>query len=95
MIQARSQLEELRGALHRGLRKACERLFQSYESVKATEAALEGSLTEQEKAALELDRIAIPYHALEHETQANCRGLSENPHRPEAVGCEPRPDLPQ
>jgi capsular exopolysaccharide synthesis family protein len=71
MIQGKSQLEELRGSLRAALRKACDRLVQSYESTKATEVALEASLAEQEKAALELDRIAIPYHALERDAQAN------------------------
>lgn len=71
MIQGKSQLDELHALLRAALRKACDRLVQSYESVKATEAALEASLSEQEKAALELDRIAIPYHALERDAQAN------------------------
>ncbi len=71
MIQGKSQLQELRDSLHTALRKASDRLAQSYEATKATEAALEASLAEQEKAALELDRIAIPYHALERDAQAN------------------------
>lgn len=71
LIQAKSQLEELRSALQSGLRKAVDRVRESYESAKATEAALETSLAEQEKTALELDRVAIPYHSLERDMQAN------------------------
>ncbi|HWA07869.1 MAG TPA: polysaccharide biosynthesis tyrosine autokinase [Opitutaceae bacterium] len=71
MIQSKSQLDELHASLRAALRKACDRLVQSYESTKATETALEAALAEQEKAALELDRIAIPYRALERDAQAN------------------------
>jgi len=71
MIQARSQLEELRSALHASIRKASNLIIRSYESAKATESAMASTLAEQEKASLELDRIAIPYHTLEREVQAN------------------------
>ncbi len=63
MIQARSQLEELRSTLHANIRKAGNLIIRSYESAKATETAMESALGDQEKASLELDRIAIPYHA--------------------------------
>ena len=71
MIQARGQLEEMRSALKQAIRKAGNLVVQSYQSAKATEEALETALAEQQKAALELDRIAIPYHALEREAQAD------------------------
>ena len=71
MIQARSQLEELRSSLHASIRKASNLIIRSYESAKATETAMASTLAEQEKASLELDRIAIPYHTLEREVQAN------------------------
>jgi polysaccharide biosynthesis transport protein len=71
MIQAKSQLAELHNALDASIREASYLLNQSYEAAKATEASLESALADQEKAALELDRIAIPYHALERETQAD------------------------
>jgi polysaccharide biosynthesis transport protein len=71
MIQARSQLDELRSALHASIRKAGNLIIRSYESAKATETAMAAALAEQEKTSLELDRIAIPYHTLEREVQAN------------------------
>jgi succinoglycan biosynthesis transport protein ExoP len=71
MIQARSQLDELRSALHASIRKASNLIIRSYESAKATETAMASALAKQEKASLELDRIAIPYHTLEREVQAN------------------------
>jgi capsular exopolysaccharide synthesis family protein len=71
MIQAQSQLEDLRSSLRTSIRKAGNRILQSYESAKATEEALKGALAEQEQSSLELGRIAIPYHALEREVEAN------------------------
>lgn len=71
MVQAQSQLQELRTSLHSSLRKASHRMVQSYESAKATEKSLRDALAEQEQISMELGRIAIPYHALEREVQAN------------------------
>lgn len=71
MIQARSQLEDLHVSLQNTIRGAGERVLETYASAQTREKALEDALAEQEKAALELDRIAIPYHSLEHEVQAN------------------------
>lgn len=71
LIQAKTQLERLRATLHATIRRAAERVRDSYASAKSTEDALEASLAAQEKAALELDRIGIPYHSLEREAQAN------------------------
>jgi polysaccharide biosynthesis transport protein len=71
MIQAQSQLEDLRSSLRTSIHKAGNRILQSYESAKATEEALKGALAEQEQSSLELGRIAIPYHALERDVEAN------------------------
>lgn len=71
MIQARSHLDELQASLRGAIQKAGSRIVQSYESAKATESSLRAALAEQEKAALELDRIGIPYHSLERDVQAN------------------------
>ncbi len=71
MIQAKSQLEDLHVSLQNTIRRAGERVIETYASASTREKTLEDALAEQEKAALELDRIAIPYHALEHEVQAN------------------------
>jgi succinoglycan biosynthesis transport protein ExoP len=70
LIQAKSQLDVLHSALIAGIRKAGDRVREAREAAAATEASLEAALVEQEKAALELDRIAIPYRNLEHEVQA-------------------------
>lgn len=71
MAQQQSELGELRNSFQNALRKATTRIRQSFESTRAVEQSLENALAEQEKAALELDRIAIPYNALEREVQAN------------------------
>jgi capsular exopolysaccharide synthesis family protein len=71
MIQQQSELAELRASFHNALKKAATRIRDSYESARAVEQSLEKSLAEQEKNALDLDRIAIPYNSLEREAQAN------------------------
>jgi capsular exopolysaccharide synthesis family protein len=71
MVQQQSELAELRSSFHNAIRKAASRVRESYDSAKAVEHSLDVALTEQEKAALELDRIAIPYNTLEREAQAN------------------------
>jgi polysaccharide biosynthesis transport protein len=71
MIQANSQLRALRTARAAGIRKAASRILQSYAAAKATEAALRAALEKQEHASMELAQIAIPYHALERQVQAN------------------------
>ncbi len=54
----------LKETLNRTLLNAGALLMKSYEAAKTTEAKLTAALKEQEEAALELDGIAIPYHAL-------------------------------
>jgi capsular exopolysaccharide synthesis family protein len=71
MVQGKSELSELTASFHSAIKKATNRIRESHESAKAVERSLEKALAEQEKAALELDRIAIPYNALEREAQAN------------------------
>ncbi|HTQ31128.1 MAG TPA: polysaccharide biosynthesis tyrosine autokinase, partial [Opitutaceae bacterium] len=71
MIQAQSHLQALQSSLDAALRRAADRIIQSYEAAKATENALKAALAEQEKVSMQLDQIAIPYHALEREVQAN------------------------
>ena len=71
MVQQKSELNELLSSYHNGIRKAANRVREAHESAQAVERSLESSLAEQEKAALELDRIAIPYNTLEREAQAN------------------------
>jgi polysaccharide biosynthesis transport protein len=71
MIEARSELDDLRTSLNAAIRKAGGLLLQSYAAARATESALESALVGQEQAALQLDQIAIPYHALDREVQAD------------------------
>ncbi|MGH7959869.1 MAG: GumC family protein [Opitutaceae bacterium] len=71
MIQVKSELSEVTSSFHAAIRKATNRIRESHESAKAVEQSLEKALAEQEKSALELDRIAIPYNALEREAQAS------------------------
>jgi capsular exopolysaccharide synthesis family protein len=71
MAQAKSELAELKASFHNAIRKGTVRIRESFESAKSVEESLETALTVQEKAALDLDRIAIPYHALDRQVQAN------------------------
>lgn len=71
MTKVKSELSEITASFHSAIKKATNRIRESHESAKSVELALEKALGEQEKAALELDRIAIPYNTLEREAQAN------------------------
>jgi capsular exopolysaccharide synthesis family protein len=71
MAQAKSELSELTSSFHGAIRKATNRIRESYESAKAMEQSLEKALAQQETAALELDRIAIPYNSLQREAEAS------------------------
>ena len=77
LIQARGQLDELQASLNGAIRKGASLVLQSYLSSQAMETALEAALAEQEKAALDLDRLAIPYHALEREVEADSRAYQQ------------------
>jgi capsular exopolysaccharide synthesis family protein len=52
-------------------------VIKSYEAAKTTEAKLTGALQEQEQAALELNKIAVPYNALVREVETD-RALYES-----------------
>lgn len=71
MIQARSQLADLHRSLDRAIRRAGALIQQSLAAATATESALDRALTRQENAALALDRLAIPYHALQRQVAAD------------------------
>ncbi len=70
-INAANRARELALALQRALRTSADRIEQDYRSALAQEKALDEALLAQEKVALNLDRVAIPYRALEREVQAN------------------------
>ena len=69
-IEAQGQLRQLKQALDRTLLDAGQQVMKSYEAAKITEEKMVEVLKEQETAALELNRIAIPYDDLirEHES---------------------------
>ena len=77
VFKADSPMVGLRQTLNRTLVAVRELVKKSYEAAKATEDKLSAALQEQEQAALELNKIAIPYHALVREVDAD-RALYES-----------------
>jgi polysaccharide biosynthesis transport protein len=75
--KAEGQLRGLQDSLSRTLVNASNMVVKSYEAAKATEAKLTAALQEQETAALELNKIAIPYNALVREVETD-RALYES-----------------
>ena len=70
-FRADSQLDGLRQSLNQTLVNAGKMVTKSYEAAKATEASLTEALKEQEQAALELNKIAIPYNVLVREVESD------------------------
>jgi polysaccharide biosynthesis transport protein len=70
-FRADSQLDGLRQSLNQTLTNAGKMVIKSYDAAKATEAKLAAALNEQEQAALELNKIAIPYNVLVREVESN------------------------
>jgi polysaccharide biosynthesis transport protein len=70
-FKAESQTRGLQLALDRTLLGAGNMVVRSYEAAKSTEAKLNAALQEQERAALELNKIAIPYNALVREVETD------------------------
>jgi polysaccharide biosynthesis transport protein len=75
--KAESQLIGLQGALNRALLSAGQMVLKSYQNDKATEGKLAAELQQQEQAALELNKIAVPYNALVREVESD-RALYES-----------------
>jgi uncharacterized protein involved in exopolysaccharide biosynthesis len=50
---------------------AREEIMKSYEAAKTTEAGLQAALKEQAPAALQLDKIAVPYNVLQWNVDAD------------------------
>jgi polysaccharide biosynthesis transport protein len=73
-IEAASELQNMRMALERAIRKACEGMESSYQAAVLTERKLDEALRQQQKAALELNKISIPYAVLVRDAEAD-RGL--------------------
>jgi polysaccharide biosynthesis transport protein len=76
-FKAESQLRGLQQSLNRTLVNVGNMVIKSYEAAKNTETKLTAALQEQEQAALELNRIAIPYNALVREVETD-RALYES-----------------
>jgi polysaccharide biosynthesis transport protein len=70
-IQAVTQIRQLKESLKETLRNAGEILGTQYQSAKDAEQKLNEALAEQEKAALELNKIAIPYNVLQREVDSD------------------------
>jgi succinoglycan biosynthesis transport protein ExoP len=75
--KAAGQLRGLQDSLGRTVVNASNMVVKSYEAAKSTEAKLTTALEEQEQAALELNKIAIPYNALVREVETD-RALYES-----------------
>jgi polysaccharide biosynthesis transport protein len=75
--KAEGQLRGLQQSLNRTLLNAQTMVIKSYEAAKNTEEKLSTALQEQEQAALELNKIAIPYNALVREVETD-RALYES-----------------
>ena len=70
-IEAASELQNLRMALERAILKARDVLGSSYDAAVLTESKLDEALRQQQKAALELNKISIPYAVLARDTEAD------------------------
>lgn len=71
MIQAKRHAQETRTALEEAAHAAASSLLNAYQAAKNTEDSLQRELAHQEKTAIELDRDAIEYRAIERDVQAN------------------------
>ncbi len=69
--QARKQRDETAATLESTVHSVAESMLSNYEAAKRTEELLQQELARQEQTAVELDRIAIPYHALERDLQSD------------------------
>ena len=76
-FKAESQTKGLQRALDRTLLSVGNMVIKSYEAAKNTEAKLTAALQEQEQAAMELNKIAIPYNVLIREVETD-RALYES-----------------
>ena len=75
--KAQSQLQGLQQSLNRTLVNVGNMVIKEYDAAKTTEAKLTAALQEQEQAALDLNKIAIPYNALVREVETD-RALYES-----------------
>ncbi len=69
--QARRQRDEAAATLASTARSVAESILNNYQAALTTENLLQQELAKQEQTAVELDRVAIPYHALERDLQSD------------------------
>jgi polysaccharide biosynthesis transport protein len=70
-IQAVTQINQLKESLKDTLKDAGKILGTQYQAALDSETKLNEALKEQEKAALDLNKIAIPYSVLKHEVDSD------------------------
>jgi succinoglycan biosynthesis transport protein ExoP len=70
-IQAGTQVKQLKESLKETLKNSGKILATQYQAATDTETKLNEALKEQEKAALELNKIAIPYGVLKNEVDSD------------------------
>jgi succinoglycan biosynthesis transport protein ExoP len=70
-ITASTRIDSLKQALHENVGKAGDILNGQYEAAVQTETKLTTALKEQEAAALELNKIAIPFNVLQRDVESD------------------------
>lgn len=70
-LAAQSELNDLRSKFSDAVREAGAQLRQQFDTFAETETNLKALLAEQEKKALELDRMTIPYRVLQREAETD------------------------
>jgi len=70
-IGAVTQIQRLKQSLQEALRDAGKILESQYETAKESENKLNTALQEQEQAALDLSKLAIPYNTLQREVDSD------------------------
>jgi len=70
-VAAQSELNDLRSKFRDAVREAGAQLRQQFDTFVETESNLKALLAEQEKKALELDRMTIPYRVLQREAESD------------------------
>jgi polysaccharide biosynthesis transport protein len=70
-IQAVSQIENLKQSLAAAVAKAGDSVERRYQAALDTEQKLDSALKEQEKVALDLNKISIPYNVLAREVASD------------------------
>jgi succinoglycan biosynthesis transport protein ExoP len=76
-FKATGQLKGLQQSLDHTLTNVAKMVVKSYDAARNTEGKLAAALQEQEQAALELNKISIPYNALVREVETD-RALYES-----------------